>query len=112
MSTLRQHWITGLAVLTAAFLAFVGVAFFVDPGEGEYREFVFWGTMSLLGAAALNHAADGPRLHRRPLALTSAGRGGFRGAAGTATTDQTTRARRNRCGRGAVSTPVSAHVIG
>jgi hypothetical protein len=53
MSTLRQHWITGLAVLTAAFLAFVGMAFFVDPGEGEYREFVFWGTMSLLGAAAL-----------------------------------------------------------
>lgn len=53
MDTLRRHWITGLAVLTAGFLAFVGVALFVDPGEGEHSEFVFWGTMSFLGAAAL-----------------------------------------------------------
>jgi drug/metabolite transporter (DMT)-like permease len=54
MSTLRQHWITGLGVLTSAFLAFLGVAFFVDPGEGDnYWEFVLAGSMSLLGAAAM-----------------------------------------------------------
>lgn len=53
MKTLGAHWMTGLAVVAAGFLAVVGVAFLAGAGEGDRAEFVALGISNLVGAAAL-----------------------------------------------------------
>jgi membrane protease YdiL (CAAX protease family) len=53
MGKVRARWITALTAIAAGFLAVVGVALLVNPGDGDYAGFVVWGVGSLLGAVAL-----------------------------------------------------------
>lgn len=53
MRMLRAHWMTGLTVVTAGFMAVLGVAWLSGAGEGDRSEFVAYGIGCLVGAAAL-----------------------------------------------------------
>ena len=71
MDMVRGRWITALTAIAAGFLAVVGVALLVNPGDGDYAEFVVWGVGSLVGAAALAMGMWGLRSGRVGRRFTS-----------------------------------------
>lgn len=71
MGMVRGRWITALTAIAAGFLGVVGVALLVNPGDGDYAEFVVWGIGSLVGAAALAIGMWGLRSGRIGRRVTS-----------------------------------------
>ncbi len=72
METLRDHWVTGLALLGAAFLVVTGIAMVVTGGEDGTADIRVFGAISVVAGVAVLAGLQGLRTGRLDVPISYA----------------------------------------